>query len=852
MEQLNYLKDLFRHNLKLVIVLVFVSALGYAGVFYDKINVDNLQLDGNTVSSTSGDITLDPDSDLILTDLTANRALYLGASKELLSSSVTDTELGFLSGVSSGLQSQLDGKLSGFSGSSDNALVRTDGASGDTLQESGIIVDDSDNITGVASLNTVSSTELSQLTNIDSTTIGATQWGYLGDLDQGLTTSDTPSFLGASLTDPLTLDHETTPSNPSAGSVKLYTKNDDKLYLLNSSGTETEIGSGGSGQGGINYVVNTDFESNSDDVTVTGNITKGLETLSPLRGNKSLSNIISILATTSDYIEIDLNTIDSADLGKALYISFDYETDDDFSTDDMQVVLYNNDATEEVAVRGGTESGKLAKSFNKVSRFTGVAYLNSTDTDYSLRIKVLSAPTTTSVLYLDNVIVGPEKLIDAPIISEWEDFTPTGSWNSNTTYTGRYRRVGDTAEIYWKVSTSGVPNSAALTLDLPSGLTIDTDKAINAASGGFLGEAHYFEAGVQTIPGRLLFEDTTSVECRFFRDWDGSADNPIRNDIVTQSSPFSWGGGDFVFAKATFPIAEWANQSAVLSQKEMLNETPKARYYLNSSQTVSSTSPTVIEFDTVDFDKTNGAFSFNSSTGVLTANRNMTVVIVAGVRIQNLTDETTLLRTLKDGSTHAIKQSPTVNAEDRQIFDIMDLQKGQTLSISVDSSADSSYELNGASTTTYLSVGVFPDLTVYAQAGQTYKTQTKYLSADWDSTDSNGVSGDLDFSNLTIGQWYEIQLYTRATVPSGNVDNLTLRGSHDGSSLIQNAHALYFNSGGPVEKNYTSKKFKATATTLTFSASSIGTGSTFDGNDTTSETHAVLTEIPPLQETTEW
>lgn len=45
----------------------------------------------------------------------------------------------------------------------------------------------------------------------------------------------------------LLLNQIVTPSNPPAGSNKLYFKNDDKLYKLTSAGVETEVGSGGGG-----------------------------------------------------------------------------------------------------------------------------------------------------------------------------------------------------------------------------------------------------------------------------------------------------------------------------------------------------------------------------------------------------------------------------------------------------------------------------------------------------------------------------------------------------------------------------------------------------------------------------
>lgn len=95
---------------------------------------------------------LDISNELGLSAETAERALQLDASGKVKSSSVTSTELGYLSGVSSAIQTQLDAKLDDFSSSNDNRIVRTDGTGGDAIQESGITIDDSDNITGVNDL----------------------------------------------------------------------------------------------------------------------------------------------------------------------------------------------------------------------------------------------------------------------------------------------------------------------------------------------------------------------------------------------------------------------------------------------------------------------------------------------------------------------------------------------------------------------------------------------------------------------------------------------------------------------------------------------------------------------------
>lgn len=66
--------------------------------------------------------------------------------------SVSNTEFGYLNGVTSALQTQLDAKIDDFSSTTDNAIVRTNGTAGAAIQDTGITIDDSDNMTGVANL----------------------------------------------------------------------------------------------------------------------------------------------------------------------------------------------------------------------------------------------------------------------------------------------------------------------------------------------------------------------------------------------------------------------------------------------------------------------------------------------------------------------------------------------------------------------------------------------------------------------------------------------------------------------------------------------------------------------------
>src|SRR5438477_12516774 len=67
--------------------------------------------------------TLKNDDNLIIGGLTANRAVATNASKQLTSSATTDTELGFVSGVTSSIQTQLDSKASTSGGTFTGAIT---------------------------------------------------------------------------------------------------------------------------------------------------------------------------------------------------------------------------------------------------------------------------------------------------------------------------------------------------------------------------------------------------------------------------------------------------------------------------------------------------------------------------------------------------------------------------------------------------------------------------------------------------------------------------------------------------------------------------------------------------------
>ena len=108
------------------------------------------QIDSKQATITGGATTI------VATDLTASKALISNAQGKVAVSAVTDAELGYLSGVTSGIQAQIDGKLATSTASSTYAPL-----SGPTF--TGTVT-----LPSTTSIGDVSSTELGYLNNVTS------------------------------------------------------------------------------------------------------------------------------------------------------------------------------------------------------------------------------------------------------------------------------------------------------------------------------------------------------------------------------------------------------------------------------------------------------------------------------------------------------------------------------------------------------------------------------------------------------------------------------------------------------------------------------------------------------------
>lgn len=140
------------------------------------------------------------------------------------------------------------------------------------------------------------------------------------------------------------------------------------------------------------------------------------------------------------------------------------------------------------------------------------------------------------------------------INTSWTNWTPTGSWSTNTSYSGRWRRVGDTGYYDVFISLAGAPTSATLTIDLPSGHTIDTAKIGSTdLSSVYLGRCACVNTGTAVFDGPCFYESTTTVRPRYSL----TAAGEVLSNNITQSTPFTFGNTDTIHVRFSAPIENW-------------------------------------------------------------------------------------------------------------------------------------------------------------------------------------------------------------------------------------------------------------------------------------------------------
>jgi hypothetical protein len=362
-----------------------------------------------------------------------------------------------------------------------------------------------------------------------------------------------------------------------AGGAKSQLLNDTEIYVTAKGINETlddaiTLGKiGGGGSGGINYITNSEIASNvngylayadaagimpvdgtggSPTVTITRNTT------TPLRGTGDAKISKPASDCQGQGVSYDF-PIDLADATQPAKVSFSYRATANFSfaNEDLRIWIYDKDAPELIPVTPYQMDGS--------GKFVGEFQFNaSTSNDYRVIFHIATTNANAWDFYFDDLMVGPSSGQSSGMAgTDWIAYTPTGSWTTNCTYLGFWKRVGDTAHYQVNVALSGAPTSTDLIVNLPAGHVINTAKMVNftkyAQSLGNI-VVRDNNTGGDTL-GYVYYNSNTSVGATCLR-----VDSTYAGEnTVTQSVPVTFASADSVQMEFTVPIVNWSSNVIV-------------------------------------------------------------------------------------------------------------------------------------------------------------------------------------------------------------------------------------------------------------------------------------------------
>ena len=593
---------------------------------------------------------------------------------------------------------------------------------------------------------------------------------------------------------------------------------DDASLILKYDNTDSRwrvIGGTGSGAGGgvLNFHTLGDAEDHSDTskFSTGNNIT--------FDGGGSLAGTFSISTTaadlirdtkvfklvgdatagnnTNDYIAADPENIPQGYRGRWLVGKIQYKWD---GSDDL-IKWVVKDTTNTAILTTEQETIKTSAGANDIAKeFNFVFFCPSDCEQVEIGPQVITGESS-KILIWDDSIITPNLVTDKElgIITDWESFTPTGSWTTNVTYTGFKKRIGDTAHYKIKITLSGATDSSTLEINVADG-TIDTGKLTAQTSGqGRLGDATILDSGTQEYMAIIAYQSTSNVEVAYFND--SAALEAVTP--VSDVAPFTFASGDTVEVNFSVPIVGWDAQTEHIVSAT--NNVPLVKYETNAGQSINSASTDVIDFEDIVFDDdslvTTGA-SWNyaaASIGIHKVSAKMLwadtawaagdittlKVFVGGVEVATLAE-----KEIEAAGTYKISLNGSV---------LVNVTKGQTIDVRADQNTGGALTLDTTASKNYINIekkDVVPVLAAFPFPQVAYIKDVKAANTDggtftlgaWRIRDLNTLTGDISFisvsSNQIILQPGKYRIYASASAYKVDEHKCKLRNITDSTDDI--------------------------------------------------------------------
>lgn len=256
-------------------------------------------------------------------------------------------------------------------------------------------------------------------------------------------------------------------------------------------------------------------------------------------------------------------TIDSKDKAKPMRIAFDYLSAGTYVDGDISVWIFDITNNRVIQPSGSSVLGVLI-SDRKVLEFQ----TSSDSVSYRLIWHVGVATDSANTVKIDDIEISRQPKVTGAFASDWVSYTPTGSATTNTTYSGRWRRVGDTMEVEATLSYAGATNVfSALTLSLPSGYSIDTTKLVNPTTDVYpLGIGSHADSGTAIYQAAVNYWNTGYVG--IYANYLPLAPGQTFAQYITNLVPFAIGNTDTTSVKFSVPIVGWSSSQLLSSDAD--------------------------------------------------------------------------------------------------------------------------------------------------------------------------------------------------------------------------------------------------------------------------------------------
>ncbi len=342
--------------------------------------------------------------------------------------------------------------------------------------------------------------------------------------------------------------------------------------------------------------------------------THARNTSSPLRGSTDFLLTKDAANRQGHGIYYSFN-IDRADRGQILNFEITHKESANFIDGDLRVYLVtsSDDFGSVINVIEGSVRDLTGWGGASGSKFLTSFQTNVDDTRGRLCIHVAGTGTTSWTMEHIDAMLGRTNRAQGALVTDWKSFTPTGSWVTNTTYAGRYRLVGDSLEVRYQLDLTGAPTNASLTLNLPSGFTIDTTKTISGTSAyTILGHAMLRDTGSSGYDAMLAYTSPTSV---IVRAKDSSSTYTSAATSLSSTIPFTWANTDQVMAYLSVPVLGFGG--TVNLDPVQGSPLVAARYTTTAGQSIPNSGSTIVDFGTKDYDSvgavtTGGSWKFTA------------------------------------------------------------------------------------------------------------------------------------------------------------------------------------------------------------------------------------------------